>query len=369
MQNIHQLKEIKVSGFKSIKELDLKLENLNVLIGANGAGKSNFIQLFRFMRFLVNQQLQEYTARKGGADKLLHYGSKETDKISVALTFKPNYYKFELAPSIGDSLFFLSETCAFDMRDGKLYQEHINTNRHESDLINYSHRSQQNVSKYVYNVLSKWQVYHFHDTSDTAKIKKQCSIHDNEYLFEDAANLAAFLYAMHENSPRHYERIIKIIQLVMPLFKDFYFRPLGQQQDKLLLMWRDKHSETIFTADDLSDGSLRFICLATVLLQPYAEREMPRLMLFDEPELGLHPAAIQILGGLLRKAAHFSQIILSTQSAELVSMFQPNEVIVVENKKNAYSTFQRLDNEGLNEWLKNYSLGEIWEKNIIGGLP
>lgn len=364
MEKTHRLNSIQVSGFKSIQDLDLEIRNLNVLIGANGAGKSNFIELFKFIRELVEERMQVFVARKGGAEKILHYGSKVTQELKVNIDIAPNYYLFKLVPGQGDRLLFEYEYCSFDTNPEKRFYENINHSLTESDLGEYNRNKPYGVGKYVYKALGEWRVYHFHDTSDSARVKKMGKMSDVAYLREDASNLAAFLLHMQNTHPKHYERIVKTIQLIIPFFRDFKLEPVYNSPNNILLEWTDKHSDLVFNADDLSDGSLRFICLATLLLQPH----LPNLILLDEPELGLHPMAIQILAGLLRKASHATQLIVSTQSPNLVSEFAPEDIIVVEHRERA-STFQRVDEESLHSWLEEYSLGELWQKNVIGGRP
>jgi predicted ATPase len=357
-----QLRKIHIKGYKSLKDVEIELSNLNVLIGANGSGKSNFIGVFRFIRHLVNERLQFYVGQKGGADKLLYYSSKETNALEISLDITDKQYSFKLVPRQGDRLMFEYEYCVNGETPPN--RKNINTTFTESDLAAYSREKNYGVGQSVFSVLKEWQVYHFHDTSDSAKVKKTNNRRDTDYLFEDASNLAAFLWSMQEHHPKHYTRIVKTIQLVIPFFKDFYFRAIGEKKDKVLLEWQDKYSEIPFSADDLSDGSLRFMCLATLLLQP----ELPSLILLDEPELGLHPAAISSLTGLLRKASAMTQVIVSTQSVSLVNELEAEDIIVV-GRKGGESTFSRLDTEKLAYWLEEYSLGDIWEKNIIGGRP
>lgn len=363
MEKMHRLNRITVSGFKSIRKLDdLPIHDLNILIGANGTGKSNFIGLFKFIRHLVEERLQFYVKQRGGAEKLLYYGSKTTPALSVELNFDPNHYKFKLAAAANDSLIFEYERCAFDTTHR--YVENINKTLRESDLARYNREHTYGVGRYVYEVLKSWRVYHFHDTSDSALVKKMGKRNDVDYLREDASNLAAFLMQLQKSDPRHYRRIVKIVQQVIPFFRDFYLRPVPDSPDYILLEWTDQYSDTIFSADDLSDGSLRFICLATLLLQP----ELPKLILLDEPELGLHPSAMAILAGLLRSASQRAQIIIATQSDRLVNEFQPEDIIVVEREKQA-SVFKRLDADALAGWLEEYRLGELWNQNVFGGRP
>ena len=357
-----QLTKIHIQGYKSLKDVEIELSNLNVLIGANGSGKSNFIGVFRFIRHLVNERLQFYVGQKGGAEKFLYYGSKETPALEINLDISDKEYAFKLVPRQGDRFIFEYEYCVNGETPPN--RKNINTTFTESDLATYSREKEYSVGKSVLSVLKGWQVYHFHDTSDTAKIKKTNNRHDTAYLFEDASNLAAFLWNMQEEHPKHYERIVKVIQIYISFFKDFYFKAIGEKKDKVLLQWQDKYSDVPFSADDLSDGTLRFMCLVTLLLQP----ELPSLILLDEPELGLHPMAIGSLAGLLRKASALTQVIVSTQSVSLVDELEAEDIIVVDREASE-STFTRLDTEKLAYWLNEYSLGDIWEKNIIGGLP
>ncbi len=358
-----KLQYIQVQGFKSIQNERLEIRDLNVLIGPNGAGKSNFIAVFRFLRQLVERRLQVSVREAGGGEKLLHHGNKETSNIYLELGFPPNFYSVKLLPSADDGMFIEEEHTGF-RADGYAWPlwKLIGEGNNESALRDAA--KQGGIPSYVYDVLKNWRVYHFHDTSDSAGVKKTNQLNDNLYLREDASNLAAFLYRMQNENPKHFERIEKTVQLVVPMFQEFLLRPDPNNPDTIRLEWFSKDSDYVFGASSLSDGSLRFICLCTLLLQP----ERADLILLDEPELGLHPLAIQILAGLLRKASHFSQLIISTQSSDLVSGFTPEDIIVV-GHKDGETVFERQDEVRLREWLKDYSLGELWEKNILGGRP
>lgn len=359
----NSLESISVRGFKSIASVDLDLNNLNILIGANGAGKSNFISLFNFLRHLVEQRLQVRVREAGGGEKLLHYGSKNTPGIYIILQFPPNFYQVWLKPTENDSLFIeLEQTGFHKAQDTNPHWEVVAAGAKESNLK--AAATLGGVPKYVYEVLRDWRVYHFHDTSSSAAVKKTGQISDNLFLREDAGNLAAFLYRIREEHPKHYERIVRTIQLVAPMFRDFLLRPDPFNPESIRLEWLDRDSDYIFGASELSDGSLRFMCIATVLLQP----NRPSLILLDEPELGLHPAAIEILAGLLKKSSTFGQLIVSTQSVALVSAFAPEDIVVVEHHDKA-TTFKRLEAASLDSWLSEYSLGELWEKNVLGGRP
>ncbi len=359
-----QLRSIHVKGYKSIKDQVIPLNSMNVLIGQNGAGKTNFISLFRFLRNIIDSRLRIYS-QKYGAESLLYYGSKETDVIIIALDFEPNHYEIILEPALNDTLFIQSEHCGFRGSTSyrEPYWEGVAPNQNgESGLEEKSKRG--GTAKYVYDVLKAWRVYHFHDTSESAGVKKYAYMADYETLFEDASNLAPFLYWLKQTHEKHYERIVKTIKLVIPFFKNFVLKPKFDDAEKIRIEWQDNYSDKTFTPNDLSDGSLRFICMSVLLLQPH----LPKVILLDEPELGLHPSAITILAGLLKKASHRSQVIVSTQSVSLVNEFDAEDIIVVD-KKDAETVFNRLDPENLESWLNEYSLGDLWDKNIIGGKP
>lgn len=364
MSDYHKLKEIIVEGYKSIKKQVIPIGSMNVLIGQNGAGKSNFISLFEFLKDIIEARLQYVVQKAGGAEQLLFYGSKETNKIHFRLDFNPNLYEINLQATANDSLFIDKELCGYWRDFGNTNDPYWAISTVAKNESNLSSIKRTRVQDYAYEVLKDWRVYHFHDTSESAGMKKNASITDTEFLFEDASNIAAFLYTLQESQSEYYDRIVKTIQLVIPFFKNFVLRPNVINSDRIRLEWQDKYSDKIFTASSLSDGSLRFICMATLLLQP----ELPHLIILDEPELGLHPTAISVLAGLLKKAAIRSQVLISTQSVNLVNEFEPENVIVVDREEGA-SVFKRLDSEKLEEWLDNYSLGDIWEKNVIGGMP
>lgn len=363
MSTYHRLNKVRIEGYKSIKKQEVYLDELNILIGPNGAGKTNFISLFRFLRNIIEGRLKNVSL-KSGAENLLYYGSKQTKEMLIYLDFSPNIYEIMLQPANNDSLFIAREHCGF-LGSGysQPYWEAATTLSEEESLLSTKAKTNK-IDKYVYDVLKEWRVYHFHDTSETAGVKKYCSLADNKFLFEDASNLAAFLYLLKQTQEEYYERIVKTIQLVIPFFRDFVLEPNPHNEDNIRIEWRDKYSDKTFTAAELSDGSLRFICMATLLLQ----KKLPKVILLDEPELGLHPSAMTILSGLLKKASKRSQVIISTQSVSIVNEFDPENIIVVEKNEDE-TLFKRLEPEKLESWLTDYSLGDLWDKNIIGGNP
>ncbi|KHD07989.1 hypothetical protein PN36_08870 [Candidatus Thiomargarita nelsonii] len=351
MADIDKLDQIQLKGFKSIRQMDLELRHLNVLIGPNGVGKSNFISLFRLMNKLVQKDLQFFFAQQGGADRFLHFGRQLTDAIEIRLLFKSNGYACTLVPDQIGGLIFKNEWVVDQIGDLK---ELDNRGDKESALSS----DPSHVAAY----LSDWQVYHFHDTSETAKVKQSGAIYDNERLRPQAENLAAFLFSIQDTE--QYQRIVQTIQRVAPFFQDFILKPEKNAPNTIRLRWKHRGTDDYFDANAFSDGTLRFICLTTLLLQPV----LPFMILLDEPELGLHPYAMQLLAGMMRSVAHKTQIIASSQSVTLANQFEWQDLIIVEQSENA-SRFRRLNEKQVKVWLDDYRIGDLWEKNLIGGTP
>lgn len=366
-----QIDKITLKGFKSIRDLeDFPLRNLNILIGANGAGKSNFVSFFTFLRETVEGRLGLYVAKKGGADDHLFMGPRITQRIDACVRFRPTGYEFSLEPTLDNIFVFADENIEYGRIKAPSVKHSIGQAHRESVLKEqFGNRKLpdqlKHVCKNVYDSISGCIVYHVHDTSDTAAMRRTCSVRDNEYLRPDAGNLAAFLVMLRDEYSNVYEKIRDTIRLATPFFDDFKFKPKASNGDEILqLEWTQKDGDYRFHVSQLSDGTLRFIALTTALLQPNPQATI----LLDEPELGLHPYALNLLAGLLKKAAARTQVIVSTQSAPLLDNFKAEDIIVVERKEGE-SKFERLSSAGLQEWLKDYSLGELWQKNVFGGRP
>jgi len=360
------INKITLKGFKSIESLEsFELRKLNVLIGANGAGKSNFVDFFKMLRAMADEAFQTHVLEAGGGDGFLFLGPKVTKEITSRVEFGLNWFEQVLQPTASGSLLIASETTG--------YKESANTHsgRQESvlksikDEKSYNYQGYPGVGHDIYDAVSNWTVYHFHDTSPLAPMRRDQSVRDWERFRHDASNIAAFLCNLTEDEPGSYELIRDTVRLIAPFFDDFLLRPQKKGSDeRVRLEWQQKGSDFPFQPSQLSDGTMRFICLATTLLQP----EPPATVVIDEPELGLHPYAISMLADLIKSASERTQVIISTQSPTLLDYFEPEEVVVV-NRDKGRSTFKRLDAESLKEWLDDYSVGELWQKNVVQGGP
>lgn len=356
-----RLNLIKVAGFKSIHNCNIRLSKNNILIGSNGAGKSNFISLFSLLHSILEKELQVYVA-KNGLNTLFYNGPKFTNEIFAEFFFGNNSYGFRLQPSSDNRLFFREEFFGYYGRWDNTTS--VGSGHFES---RWDKGGGNRLDEFVIPVLKKesWRVYHFHDTSDHSRLKQEHNLANNLSLMADAGNLAAFLYRLRESYPIQYKDIVSTIQLVAPFFKDFVLETQENNPEIIILRWQQFGSEDVFNASQLSDGTLRFICLTTLLKQPYDFQ--PATIIVDEPELGLHPFAINLLADMIYNLPEDRQTILSTQSVELLNHFDPEDVIVVDRSQKG-SVFKRLTSEELETWLEqDYALGELWKKNIFGG--
>jgi predicted ATPase len=369
---MNRLVNLTLHGFKSIRRLsNLSLGGMNVLIGANGAGKSNLISFFRLLGWAVAPSpgnLQFQVSRVGGANSILHDGAAVTPQIEAHLEFETftgtNEYQIRLSHAAPDTLIFADERFRFSHRDSltKADWRRLGAGHREAGLIQEAETGNP-TARVIRTLLQGCVVYQFHNTSETARIRQRWDVDDNRFLKEDGANLAPFLLRLRETEPNTYRRILETVRQIVPFFADFLLEPVGRT---VLLQWRERHSDFVCSAHQASDGTLRTLALLALLLQPL--RDLPDVLILDEPELGLHPYAINVVAGLLNSVALEKQVILATQSMNLIDYFEPEDVIVVE-RPDRESLFRRLDREQLREWLEEYSLGELWEKNVLGGRP
>ncbi len=364
-----ELECISIKGFKSIAGLTkLPLRAINVVIGPNGSGKSNFIGVFSFLHAIREGHLQDYVIKAGGAEKVLHFGSKVTQTLSIHIIFKDetNQYKIELQPTETDELAPTAEWIYYWNRQQYQHPYGESLERFGKEAAISRPLRGNKMATYVRNHFDRWRLYHFHDTSASSPMKKTTDINDNRYLRPDGSNLAAFLYYLRLKHQTSYDSIYRSVRLVAPFFDDFQLEPQKLNPDKIRLEWRHRNSEAYFDVSSLSDGTLRFIALATLFLQPQSYQ--PSVILVDEPELGLHPYAITMLAALIKQASITKQVIISTQSPLLLDQFDPEDVLVADLMDGA-TQFTRLDSDRLTVWLENYSLGQLWEKNEFGGRP
>ena len=362
------IENVIIKNFKSIRDLELPLTNLNVLIGSNGVGKSNFISFFEMAKAIFEQRFGSYTLDKGGIDNLLYCGRKISKDIYGLMDFKnTNAFFFTLKPAQSNKGYIDNTGDFFNKRGestkdylGQWHRTFWDSAVEESNLMGKMYGR----AYYLNSYLRSFTVYHFHDTSSSSPMRGQCEINDNSFLRDNGSNLAAYLYMLKQTDEKAFRLIEGTIHSIAPYFKRFNLRPDPITPSKIALEWEEVNSDMYLNGYSFSDGTIRFIALATLLLQS----KLPEVIIIDEPELGLHPAAINKLAALIKRASKSSQIILSTQSTNLVNCFEPENIIVVD-REDEQTVFKRLNSADLSVWMDeyNYSISDMWETNLIGG--
>ena len=388
-----RLREIEIAGYRSFKQARVPLRSMNLLLGGNSAGKSNLLSVFTLLYEASEGRLQEYVARQGGASRLLRHGAKTTSRIELRLHFdcqseeagppQDLIYSLELTATEGDRLMVSKESMEGsalgpDFDNTKMWPVRyspelalaINTKLDEwmVALTLSGEPSPHGCRLAVLGFLKTCRVYHINDTSPLARVRQTAEVADNRFLRQDGSNLPAMLYLLLLRHRAHYNRIVSTLQLMMPQLHDFILEPERLNPSSIQLRFRERGSDRDLYVSQLSDGMLRFACLATLLLQP----ELPPLLLIDEPELGLHPAAIELLCALLSSAAQKTQVLVATQSVLMVDgQEDPENILVTERDPSGATLARRLDAAALQSWLQEYSLGDLWLKNVpgFGGRP
>jgi len=358
------LKRLSIKGFRSIKDASVELGPLNVLIGANGAGKSNLVAVFKLLHEAAHGRLQTFLAATGRTQRNLHLGPKHTSELEIRALVGTLDYTMCLIPAAGDRFAFRQEMNipAF----GKAGMLPLLESGHLESALADINQSENSGNRIVAQHLRGYRVYHFQDTSFASRFRLLPYIGDNNILAADGGNLPSMLYAYRQATPDAYRRIVETVAAMLPDFEDFALEPDGANPNAIALNWRKRDADYVLGPDQFSDGSLRAIALVTLLLQPAAN--LPTLMVIDEPELGLHPYALEIVAGLIRAVSTKTQVVVATQSEAFLSRFRPEETIVAESNGNG-TQFRRLDAKDLEHWLEEFSLGELWRRNVFGGGP
>ena len=364
------LSKLKLRGFRSIASEKVDFRPINILIGPNGAGKSNLIAFFRMLSYMLSGErgLARYVAQNGGAASLLHNGAKVSRVIDAHLVLNTeqgvNDYEFALVFAAGDSFYFESERCRFSAKGKPENPKWIDLGiGHIAPRLLDAPKEAQKTQRTILGLLRSMQVYQFHDTSNEARLKQRALVEDNRYLRGDAGNLAALLLRLQDQYHPSYRRICDALRQIAPFFDDFVLEPEGEH---VMLRWRENQSDVIFGPHQMSDGTIRAVALLTLLLQP--PELLPPMIVIDEPELGLHPAAVRMIAGLVRSASVSGQCFVATQSPEFLNEFDVDDVIVVERSEGS-TCLRRLSPERLRSWLDEYSLADLWDMNMLGGRP
>lgn len=372
-----RIESVRIRGFRSLADVELSnLQNATVLIGANGSGKSNFIRFFEMMSWMLrSRRLGEFVERYGGADDQLYGGNSVTPRMVGELALRTdkgrNDYRFALSYAHPDRFIFTEEAYRFssDRYATDSDWQHVTGGHREAAIVDVAQASSSVgpdpvTARVIVHVLRGCQVFQFHDTSYTSNFKKRWDAEDNDSLRTHGGNLAAVLHRLEEEDVKRFDLICQHVRRVLPVFDRFQ---VDESFGKVSLRWKASGTDKTIGAHLTSDGSLRFFALVTLLNLP--PEMLPDVLLLDEPELGLHPAAIALVGSMIKSLAKDRQIIVATQSPLLVDSFDLENIVVLE-LRDGRTRFRRPDCEGYKRWLdEGFMPGEMWQKNLIGGRP
>jgi len=365
-----KIESIRIKGFRSLAEIELEqLPNATVMIGANGSGKSNFMRFFDLLSWMLrSRKLQEFVHKQGGADDQLFGGSKRTSVIDAGLGMRTeaglNEYHFTLAYAHPDRFFFTDEKYRFNRAAWGTVADwkHLESSHAEARILEQRHTD--TTANVIVSLLNNCAVYQFHNTSDVSNFNKRWDADDSNFLRSDGGNLAAVLHRLEQEDIKRYELICNQINRVLPVFDRF---AIEESYGKVSLRWKAIGTDKTFGAHLTSDGSLRFFALVTLLNLP--SQMLGGVVLLDEPELGLHPAAVNLIGSMVKSVAEERQVIVATQSPLFVDSFDLDQILVLEMRKGR-SEFRNLEREDYLSWLDDgFTTGEMWQKNLLGGRP
>ena len=367
------VEHLHIGGFRSLADIEIRdLPGVSVLIGANGAGKSNLVRFFEMMSWMLkSRRLEEFITRQGGADDQLFRGSGVTPRMDAALTMRTgagrNEYRFALAHAHPDRFMFVDEAFRFNRAtiDDKQEWVHLGSGHTEAKILETAQSDGPvgQTARVIVSLLRSCAVYQFHDTSNESRIKKRWDAADHAQLRSHGGNLAAVLLRLEREDLRRYERICHHIGRVLPVFDRF---EIDETNGTVLLRWKAKGTDRTYGAHLTSDGSLRLFALVTLLNLPAGM--LPDVLLLDEPELGLHPAAIGLIAGMIKQRSVDRQLIVATQSPRFVDSFDLEEIIVLD-LRDGQTVCRKLDPDEYRVWLDEFAPGELWEKNLLGGRP
>ncbi len=375
------IETVRVQGFRSLADVELTgLSRAAVLIGANGSGKSNLMRFFEMLSWMVrSQRLGEFVALHGGADDQLYGGNRLTPRLEAEIGLRTlaglNDYRFALAYAQPDRFIFVEESFRFS-RFGiptKATWQNLGSSHQEARIVEAAQTQgfkhdfpgvNTQTAQVIVKLLRNCSIYQFHDTSDSSNFKTRWDRYDNNFLRANGGNLAAILYRLEQEDFDRYNLICRHIGRILPEFSHF---AIEENYGRVLLQWKAKGMDKVVGAHLTSDGSLRFFALVTLLHLP--PEMLPGVILLDEPELGLHPVAIRLVGELIQSLATERQVIVATQSPLLVDTFDLDNVFVLE-WQDSQTKFRKINPEEYQVWLDDsFAPGDLWQKNLLGGRP
>lgn len=382
---MNKINHIKVSGFRRLKEIDLPVRPLMVLIGANGVGKTSLLDVFSLLSSSASGGLSATMSEMGGITSVLTRDDAETLSLFVDMavpSYRPIEYDIHLVPkgvSYAISYEMLSqardgysgrfkhiESYDGDIRYFEIDKEQLVRPSWEHDPLEtslYQVPKMFRQPEELRRILGSVTRYHALDVGQRAPVKLPQQMKPANLPGAHGEDLVPYLYYLRESNRNRYETIEDTLRVAFPTFECLNFPPVAAGM--LAMTWKDKGFNKPFFMQELSEGTLRFLWLVSLLQSP----GLSTITMIDEPEVSLHPELLGILADLMREAANRTQLVIATHSDRLIRFLKPGEVVVMDNDLDGYTSATWGDKLDLEEWLNEYSLDEVWRMGRMGGRP
>lgn len=375
---------IRVEGYRRLLSVALEMRDLTVIIGSNGVGKTSFLDVFSLLAASAKGQLLERIS--GGLEGLLTRDKANGLTISLEMsvpTYAPLKYHLELIPVRGSSYEITQESLTqqnnpdavqpmkfidshrlniryFNVQTHRLEPPDWEHDHFETSLSQVPKMYQQ--SENLRKRLASCTYYGALDISSRSPVRLPQEMRPAKLPGANGEDLVSCLYDLRETNPDRFEMVEDTLAAAFPDFERLSFPPVAA--GKLTMTWKDKNFSKPIYVHELSEGTLRFLWLVTLL----QSTELTSITLIDEPEVSLHPELLRLLADLMREASKRTQLIVATHSDRLIRFLKPEEVLVCD-AEDGLTTMTWADTMDLAKWLAEYTLDELWSMNLMGGRP
>jgi predicted ATPase len=380
---VYKINRIKIAGFRRLHAIDLPVRPFMVLIGANGVGKTSFLDALSILSASASGNLNGILSRFGGIANILTRGISEDLSFFVDMAvpgYKPLEYELRLAPK--GTGYAISREVLSQQRDG--YPEpfkHIDST--DGDIRYYEIEEERLVRpdwehgpletslaqvpkmfrqpEELRRILATATQYHALDVGPRAPVKMPQPMKPATLPGPDGEDLVPFLYYLREGDRERFDRIVDSLRSAFPDFEELSFPPVAAGM--LAMTWKDRKFNKSIYINELSEGTLRFLWLVSLLQSP----NLSTVTMIDEPEVSMHPELLSLLADLMREASKRTQLIVATHSDRFIRFLRPEEVVVMDINEDGSATATWADSLDLDQWLAEYSLDEVWRMGRMGG--
>ena len=379
---MHQIKNIKIKGFKRLHDVDVEMRPMMVMIGANSVGKTSLLDSISLLSASAGGMLNKRLNDMGGISEILTQGishsiSFESDieiegyeSLRYSLRFEPKGQSYSISKETlsqaqsnysSEPFKYIESSCDdiryFDTSTKRLVRPEWEHNPFESSLSQVPRMFR--LPDDLRRTLSSVTQYHVLDVSQRAPVKLPQQMKPAIFPGENGEDLIPFLYNLRESNSDRYETIEDSLKVAFPGFESLNFPPVASGM--ISMTWKEKYFKNPIYIHQLSEGTLRFLWLVSLLQSP----GLSTVTMIDEPEVSLHPELLGLLAELMREASARTQIIVATHSDRLIKFLNPGEVVVMDMDENGFTSVQWADSLNLDRWLEDYSLDEIWRMNLM----